>query len=630
MAAMHNPGESRISNLPTIVVVDSSKAPDEQKRTQITLYKPEFSKQIQSTGKKVAQRSQRVLRRLDSTKTKQSATATSSNGDLKYFAQYGEGGGVRGGGGGGGGGSNNNNNNSGSGGVVGTAIMAPSVKFKSSQTSSIASPVVISQGSNKVKPFESRKAASQRRRALKQGTTNKERSDSSKKRSPAKSDKKDIFIQIPVMESPSPQADEEPLGVEIDALEVEVILPEPETPDITITDTADNEIRRLPCPSSSDEEDSESRELERLKNQIRANLKPRDVKKDKEAAAAVVQAFKNQVNNRRPTKVENKWHIWKYAQYEKSRTPKKDWLDETLAGGSMDVGWGRRIYDKNEIESDDRERERIQLDEANTRHLNVKLKKIPEMYGLWDNIYDRRVIRALDCNAKWIPNRKEVEKRKKKDRNKSSRKDKTDKDQDGEDPFAESRKKWVPTGNELTEDDLEFCLHHTNYPKENIKKWFKGFRQTCPNGRLTKAHLHSLFKQIFPNGDSEIFCNHIFRIFDNDGNGFLDFKEFLMALDVASCRSDVEKLQWAFRLYDVDSSGSINLKEIATIMETMEQVEGHKDVSSLMVAKRATEIFGKLDDDNDGEITMQEFVDGYLRMRESDGASSSDNTSDKP
>jgi len=46
-----------------------------------------------------------------------------------------------------------------------------------------------------------------------------------------------------------------------------------------------------------------------------------------------------------------------------------------------------------------------------------------------------------------------------------------------------------------------------------------------------------------------------------------------MALDVASCRSEREKLQWAFRLYDVDDSGSINLKEITAIMETLEQVK---------------------------------------------------------
>ena len=40
-------------------------------------------------------------------------------------------------------------------------------------------------------------------------------------------------------------------------------------------------------------------------------------------------------------------------------------------------------------------------------------------------------------------------------------------------------------------------------------------------------------KKIFLGNASKITC-HIFRIFDSDGNGFLDFKEFLLALDIAN------------------------------------------------------------------------------------------------
>ena len=46
-----------------------------------------------------------------------------------------------------------------------------------------------------------------------------------------------------------------------------------------------------------------------------------------------------------------------------------------------------------------------------------------------------------------------------------------------------------------------------------------------------------------------------------------------MALDVTSCRDEREKLEWAFRLYDVDSSGTISLREVLAIMGTLEQVK---------------------------------------------------------
>ena len=35
-------------------------------------------------------------------------------------------------------------------------------------------------------------------------------------------------------------------------------------------------------------------------------------------------------------------------------------------------------------------------------------------------------------------------------------------------------------------------------------------------------------------GNASKITTHIFRIFDSDGNDYLDFKEFLMAIDVAN------------------------------------------------------------------------------------------------
>ena len=46
---------------------------------------------------------------------------------------------------------------------------------------------------------------------------------------------------------------------------------------------------------------------------------------------------------------------------------------------------------------------------------------------------------------------------------------------------------------------------------------------------------------MFYSGNADIFCKHILRIFDCDGNDYLDFKEFLMAMDIAKCDSGKAK-----------------------------------------------------------------------------------------
>ena len=54
--------------------------------------------------------------------------------------------------------------------------------------------------------------------------------------------------------------------------------------------------------------------------------------------------------------------------------------------------------------------------------------------------------------------------------------------------------------------------------------------------------------QILPGGDSSTFVDQIFRIFDKDNNGTIDFKEFMIATDMTSSGSPEEKLEWAFKV----------------------------------------------------------------------------------
>ena len=98
----------------------------------------------------------------------------------------------------------------------------------------------------------------------------------------------------------------------------------------------------------------------------------------------------------------------------------------------------------------------------------------------------------------------------------------------------------------------------------------------------------------------------------------MDFKEFLLALDIATCTTEQNRLEWVFKLFDVDNDGVIDVEEMATIMETMECLE-YKDhthvetsIDDLSPLERAQNLFNCLEHENEGSLTKEEFIAGYL------------------
>ncbi len=125
----------------------------------------------------------------------------------------------------------------------------------------------------------------------------------------------------------------------------------------------------------------------------------------------------------------------------------------------------------------------------------------------------------------------------------------------------------------LSKADIEFLKTSTRYDEDTIKvspwmaafytdvrritpdfplypylqEWYRGFKSDCPDGKLTPKAFMQIYSKCFPTGNANEFCDHVFRTFDTDKNGFIDFKEFLLAIDVTSSGRPEEKLNWAFR-----------------------------------------------------------------------------------
>jgi Ca2+-binding EF-hand superfamily protein len=93
----------------------------------------------------------------------------------------------------------------------------------------------------------------------------------------------------------------------------------------------------------------------------------------------------------------------------------------------------------------------------------------------------------------------------------------------------------------LTDVQVNELEKITHLDGEEIKMWFANFIKESPNGVLDKSEFQNLFKIFFPFGESTRFSDYLFAVFDEDKNGVVDFKEFLLVFSKVSKGSFKEK-----------------------------------------------------------------------------------------
>lgn len=91
---------------------------------------------------------------------------------------------------------------------------------------------------------------------------------------------------------------------------------------------------------------------------------------------------------------------------------------------------------------------------------------------------------------------------------------------------------------------------------------------------LKQSDLLEIYRQFFPFGDPSGFCEHVFRLYDSKGDGVIDFAEYIRALSITSRGRLEEKIQWAFRFYDIDGDGKISREDMLVVVEAIYRMMG--------------------------------------------------------
>ncbi|XP_064378035.1 guanylyl cyclase-activating protein 3 [Dromaius novaehollandiae] len=93
-------------------------------------------------------------------------------------------------------------------------------------------------------------------------------------------------------------------------------------------------------------------------------------------------------------------------------------------------------------------------------------------------------------------------------------------------------------------------------------------------------------------------------------DGFIDFLEFIAAINLVIRGKIDQKLKWYFKLYDADGNGCIDKKELLSIFTAIQAISGQTDMSA---EEFTNMVFQKIDVNNDGELTLEEFITGVER-----------------
>merc|ERR1711910_121780 len=115
----------------------------------------------------------------------------------------------------------------------------------------------------------------------------------------------------------------------------------------------------------------------------------------------------------------------------------------------------------------------------------------------------------------------------------------------------------------LRDEDVAVLCQSSGLSEEDVREQFNAFITEHPNGKMKKKDFGEMMKKALPQrDDADKMEKHMFRVYDANDDGYVDFVEFMMIYYIMSDGTPEEVLAKIFRMFDVNSDGTISEKEL--------------------------------------------------------------------
>nr|XP_019598484.1 PREDICTED: guanylyl cyclase-activating protein 3 [Rhinolophus sinicus] len=147
----------------------------------------------------------------------------------------------------------------------------------------------------------------------------------------------------------------------------------------------------------------------------------------------------------------------------------------------------------------------------------------------------------------------------------------------------------------------------TTIPAKETYVWYRKFMMEYPSGLQTLHEFKTFLGLTGLNQKANQHVDQVYNTFDMNKDGFIDFVEFIAAVNLFVRGKMDQKLKWYFKLYDADGNGSIDKKELLNIFMTVQNLNGQQTLSP---EEFTNLVFHNIDINHDGELTLEEFING--------------------